>query len=165
MGRVDLATVDSPIGELTVAARGSKVCLVHFGPESEKVRAALNAWYPDHAIEPAADPAGVVAVLERYFAGDMASLDEIDVELHGTDFQQRVWHALRSVAAGTTSSYAELARKVGSPCGGARRRRCQRRQPRCGRPAVPPHHRQQRHAHRLRRRSRSQALAAATTRA
>ena len=45
----------------------------------------------------------------------MASLDEVDVELHGTDFQQRVWHALRSVAAGTTSSYAELARKVGAP--------------------------------------------------
>ena len=115
MGRVDLATVDSPIGKLTVAARGSKVCLVHFGPESEKVRAALSSWYPDHAIEPAADPGGVVAVLGRYFAGDMTSLDEVEVELHGTDFQQRVWLALRSVAAGTTSSYAELARKVEAP--------------------------------------------------
>ena len=115
MGRVDLATVDSPIGELTVAARGSKVCLVHFGPENEKVRAALSSWYPDHAIEPAADPGGVVAVLGRYFGGDMTSLDEVEVELHGTDFQRRVWLALRSVAAGTTSSYAELARKVEAP--------------------------------------------------
>jgi methylated-DNA-[protein]-cysteine S-methyltransferase len=115
VGRVDLATVDSPLGELTVAARGSKVCLVHFGADSKRVRAALTSWYPDHAIEPVADPGGVVAVLERYFAGDLASLDEVDVELHGTDFQQRVWQALRSVAAGTTSSYAELARKVGAP--------------------------------------------------
>ena len=112
---VDLATVDSPIGVLTVAARESKVCLVHFGPETEKVRAALTSWYPDHAIEPQKDPGGVVAVLERYFTGDLTSLDEVDVELHGTDFQQRVWRALRSVAAGTTSSYAELARKVGAP--------------------------------------------------
>ena len=115
MGRVDIASVGSPIGELTVAARGSKVCLVHFGPDSEQVRRALTSWYPDHAIELAADPGGVVAVLQRYFAGDLASLDEVDVELHGTDFQQRVWQALRSVAAGTTSSYAEQARKVGAP--------------------------------------------------
>ena len=115
MGRVDLATVDSPIGELTVAARGSKVCLVHFGPESEQVRRALTSWYPGDAIERAADPGGVVAVLQRYFAGDITSLDEVEVELHGTDFQQRVWLALRSVAAGTTSSYAEQARKVGAP--------------------------------------------------
>jgi len=112
--RVDLATVDSPIGELTVAARGSKVCLVHFGSDSDRVRAALSGWYPDHVIEPAGDPGGVVAVLERYFAGDLASLDEVEVELHGTDFQQRVWQTLRSVSAGTTSSYADLARKVGA---------------------------------------------------
>ena len=45
----------------------------------------------------------------------MTSLDVVEVELHGTDFQRRVWLALRSVAACTTSSYAELARKVEAP--------------------------------------------------
>jgi methylated-DNA-[protein]-cysteine S-methyltransferase len=115
MARVDLASVDSPIGVLTVAARESRVCLVHFGPDSKKIRDVLAGWYPEHAIEAAADPGGVVSILARYFAGDLSSLDDVEVELHGTDFQQRVWKALRSVTAGTTSSYAELARKVGTP--------------------------------------------------
>jgi methylated-DNA-[protein]-cysteine S-methyltransferase len=115
MNTIALATVDSPIGELTVAARGSRVCLVHFGPVSEYVRSALAAWYPDAPLASADDPAGVVGVLTRYFSGDLASLDEVEVELHGTPFQQRVWNALRTVPAGMTTSYADLAGRVGSP--------------------------------------------------
>ncbi len=115
MDRIDLTTVDSPIGKLTVAAHGPKVCLVHFGQVSKQIRDALAAWYPDTAIESGDDPGGVVSVLTRYFDGDLTSLDEIDVELHGTAFQQRVWNALRTVTAGTTTSYAELARRVGAP--------------------------------------------------
>lgn len=33
----------------------------------------------------------------------------------GTPFQRRVWQALRGVSAGTTVSYAELARRIGAP--------------------------------------------------
>lgn len=115
MEPVKLKTIDSPIGELTVAARGSKVCLVHFGPASPAVRESLARWYPEAQIVEDADPAGAAAVLSRYFDGDLNSLDEIEVELHGTAFQQRVWNALRTVAAGTTTSYAQLAGRVGAP--------------------------------------------------
>ena len=51
MNTIALATVDSPIGELTVAARGSRVCLVHFGPVSEYVQSALATWYPDAPVD------------------------------------------------------------------------------------------------------------------
>jgi len=115
MEPVKLKTIDSPIGELTVAARGSKVCLVHFGPASPAVRASLARWYPEAQIVDDTDPAGAAAVLSRYFDGDLNSLDEIEVELHGTAFQQLVWTTLRCVAAGTTTSYAKLADRVGSP--------------------------------------------------
>lgn len=114
MEPVDLATVDSPIGKLSVAAHGRKVCLVHFGPASRNVRALLERWYPGTSIVDGDDPGGAVSVLSRYFEGDLNSLDEIQVELHGTTFQQRVWNALRSVTAGTTSSYAQLAARVGA---------------------------------------------------
>ena len=115
MDHIDLATVDSPIGKLTVAARGSKVCLVHFGPANKYVRSALATWYPGAPIESSEDPGGVARVLSRYFDGDLASLDEVQVELHGTPFQQTVWNALRTVTVGTTTSYAEIARRVGAP--------------------------------------------------
>jgi methylated-DNA-[protein]-cysteine S-methyltransferase len=112
---VGLTCVESPIGPLTVAGRGTRVCLVHFGPPSSSIHASLTRWYPGAPIANDTDPAGAGALLSRYFEGDLESLDEIDVELHGTAFQQRVWLALRGVRAGTTSSYAALAERVGSP--------------------------------------------------
>ena len=110
-----LTTLESPIGPLTIVARGSKVCLVHFGKPSAYVRTALSRWYPNGQVTETKDAGGARGVLTRYFDGDLASLDEIEVELHGTEFQQRVWMALRSVPAGTTASYSELARRVGAP--------------------------------------------------
>jgi methylated-DNA-[protein]-cysteine S-methyltransferase len=37
------------------------------------------------------------------------------VELNGTPFQKNVWQALRRIPAGTTISYAELAKRIGEP--------------------------------------------------
>jgi methylated-DNA-[protein]-cysteine S-methyltransferase len=115
MQTVEWASIDSPVGLLTVAAHGSKVCLVHFGEASGAVLRSLERWYPGVQIVQGNDPAGAVKVLSRYFDGDLTSLDEVDVALHGTPFQQRVWTTLRTVTAGTTASYAKLAGRVGAP--------------------------------------------------
>ena len=37
------------------------------------------------------------------------------LQLHGTPFQQTVWQALLAIPPGTTSSYAEIARRIGAP--------------------------------------------------
>jgi len=66
-------------------------------------------------IEQHADPAGAVTSLNDYFRGTIGALDDIPVELKGTAFQQQVWGALRRIPAGATSSYAGLAREIGSP--------------------------------------------------
>jgi methylated-DNA-[protein]-cysteine S-methyltransferase len=115
MDIIGLKTIDSPVGRLTLAAHGARICLVHFGADGADVRASLEKWYPGAALEPCADPGGAVSVLQRYFDGDLGSLDEVAVELYGTPFQKRVWMALRGVSAGTTTSYSELAARVGSP--------------------------------------------------
>jgi methylated-DNA-[protein]-cysteine S-methyltransferase len=115
MTATDIATIDSPIGKLTIAARGPRLCLLHFGPASSRLKASLKGWYPDDPLESVSDPAGAVRVLRRYFDGDLDSLDEIEVELNGTSFQRGVWMALRSVKAGTTLSYAQLADRIGTP--------------------------------------------------
>jgi methylated-DNA-[protein]-cysteine S-methyltransferase len=115
MATVALGALDTPIGTLTIAASGGRVCLVHFGADDERVRAMLGGWYPGAAVEHDRDPAGAATALERYFSGDLGSLDSLAVEVHGTPFQQRVWLALRSVKPGTTRSYSELARQVGAP--------------------------------------------------
>jgi methylated-DNA-[protein]-cysteine S-methyltransferase len=112
---IDIATIESPIGKLTLAARGNLVCLVHFGRVTPALTAGLTSWYPESAIDEADDPGGAAGVLRRYFEGDLGSLDEIKVELNGTTFQKNVWLALRTVKAGSTLSYAQLAKQVGSP--------------------------------------------------
>jgi methylated-DNA-[protein]-cysteine S-methyltransferase len=115
MPSIGLTTFDSPIGPLTIAARESFVCLVHFGRPGTNVRNLLKRWYPDVSVKDAIDPGGARRVLNRYFKGDLDSLDELPVELNGTAFQKSVWQALRSVPAGTTASYSELAKRVGTP--------------------------------------------------
>jgi methylated-DNA-[protein]-cysteine S-methyltransferase len=43
------------------------------------------------------------------------AIDAVDVRTGGTDFQRRVWAALRRIPAGTTTSYGRLAAAIGSP--------------------------------------------------
>ena len=52
--------------------------------------------------------------LEEYFAGTRTEFD-LPLELHGTEFQLRVWEQLQGIPAGETISYAELARRIGNP--------------------------------------------------
>jgi methylated-DNA-[protein]-cysteine S-methyltransferase len=110
--RLRRTTVASPIGPLTLAARDDRLCLLHFGPDDERVRRTLARWYPGTPIDADPDPAGAAAALARYFEGDLGALDGIEVELNGTPFQRRVWDALRVIRAGTTCSYSDLARRI-----------------------------------------------------
>lgn len=112
---IEMTTVASPVGPLTIAAHQGRLCLLHFGEASERVSTQLSRWYRRETVGSSGDPAGAVTALTRYFGGDIAALDGIEVTLNGTPFQTRVWETLRSVRAGTTASYAELARRVGSP--------------------------------------------------
>ena len=112
---IQFAVVDSPIGPFSLAARAGRICLLHFGSDVATARKCLQRWYPLDDIQEVADPAGAVAVLQRYFAGDLDALDTLEVELNGTAFQQLVWEALRGVKAGQIASYSELANRIGSP--------------------------------------------------
>ena len=52
--------------------------------------------------------------LAQFFDGQRPLFD-LDLHLHGTDFQQRVWGGLRRIPAGQTRSYADLAGDIGQP--------------------------------------------------
>ena len=112
---VQLGTTETPIGRLVLAARAGRTCLLHFDASERSARAALARWYPSETVERAADPCGAAKILQRYFDGDLHALDTIEVEMNGTDFQTRVWAALRRVKAGQTTSYAAIAKSIGSP--------------------------------------------------
>ena len=55
------------------------------------------------------------AALKRILAGQTAKkMPPLDLSV-GTEFQKRVWNALRTISVGKTKSYGEIARQIGRP--------------------------------------------------
>ena len=104
--------IPSPIGPLTIAERAGRLCLLHFGLLDDGVLTMFERWYPREPRERRPIPS-ISGVLTRYFEGDVHAIDEVAVELNGTSFQKDVWAALRRIPAGTTISYADLAKRIG----------------------------------------------------
>lgn len=50
--------------------------------------------------------------LDEYFKGNRKSFN-LRFEIHGTDFQKKVWNTLLEIPYGKTISYMELAEKIG----------------------------------------------------
>jgi methylated-DNA-[protein]-cysteine S-methyltransferase len=55
--------------------------------------------------------------LREYFRGAREQFD-LPLSFAGTSFQQQVWQALLTIPFGVTRTYGEMARQVGSGCGG-----------------------------------------------
>jgi methylated-DNA-[protein]-cysteine S-methyltransferase len=104
--------IRSPVGALTIAERGERLCLLHFGSLDDNVLTSFERWYPREPRERRPIPS-IAAALRRYFEGDIHAIDTIGVELNGTDFQKAVWTALRRIPVGTTISYSTLAKRIG----------------------------------------------------
>ena len=112
METLQVRTMESPVGPLTLAGRGGRL---------RHLRMVDQTYEPDHAGWEADSGAfdDAVAQLDAYFAGDLLAFD-LDLELVGTDFQRRVWEALLTIPYGETRSYGEIARQIGSPPGASR---------------------------------------------
>jgi methylated-DNA-[protein]-cysteine S-methyltransferase len=52
--------------------------------------------------------------LTAYFTGEQKDFD-LPLAPRGTEFQKRVWEALKQIPYGVTISYGELARRIGDP--------------------------------------------------
>ncbi len=80
---------------------------------------AASAWaLPDLAwdeerLNASPLPAAIRAALDRYFRDGRAGLD-LPLAPAGTPFQHRVWQALRAIPPGSTRTYGELARELGT---------------------------------------------------
>lgn len=57
---------------------------------------------------------GVVAQLREYFSGQRRRFD-LPLAPEGTQFQKKVWRALRRIPYGETWSYGQVARCIGKP--------------------------------------------------
>src|SRR5690348_13223772 len=100
--------MESPVGPLLLAGDGARIKLIGFqaGPHAHR---PAPAWTEDATPFQAA-----VAQLQEYFAGRRQSFD-LPLAPEGTPFQRTVWQALTRIPYGETTSYGELARRIGKP--------------------------------------------------
>ena len=123
-----LATYDSPIGSLTLAARGGALIGLWgagqrffgspYGIDEAVARSALDLTSPvsrDVILAEAgwgeADARALGAAMSRldgYFAGEAPSPATVRLAPAGTDFQKRVWEAMDAIPYGATHTYGHL---------------------------------------------------------
>lgn len=109
---------DSPLGEISAALGSNGITDLAIGAEPglflERAAARFKA-------APVFEPAGfhsLRAELDAYFRGETVSFSQ-ELDLRGSLFEMRVWHAIMEIPRGETRSYAWVAERAGSP-GGAR---------------------------------------------
>jgi methylated-DNA-[protein]-cysteine S-methyltransferase len=108
----------TPIGAMRIVAdTEGNLRVAYFAEDDEDVRRHLQRHYGKDGfiLEAKENPYGFIEAITRYFAGDLDAIDSIPVKAIGTRFQQNVWHALRAIPCGTTTSYGKLAEHIGRP--------------------------------------------------
>ncbi len=113
--QIRFAVGASSLGAILVAATDKGVCAITLGDDADALVRDLQDRFPkaeligaDEAFE--ATVAAAVGLVERPSTGWSLPLD-----IRGTAFQQKVWQALRTIPAGETRSYADVARAIDAP--------------------------------------------------
>ncbi|MNP14582.1 Methylated-DNA--protein-cysteine methyltransferase [compost metagenome] len=102
--------MQSPVGTLTLVARGERLAAVLWEEEREN-RVRLGEVHRDDQ-QPILREAA--RQLEEYFAGKRQRF-ELALDFVGTAFQRQVWAALLTIPFGQTRSYSDIARQIGNP--------------------------------------------------
>jgi methylated-DNA-[protein]-cysteine S-methyltransferase len=104
------AIVGTRIGDLTLVASGN---------------ALTGVYFPHHWVKPTPETLGdrvestdpVIAAaavqLDEYLTGERTSFD-VPTVLSGDEFQRRVWSVLEEIPYGETTTYGDIAARVGS---------------------------------------------------
>ena len=108
----------TPVGELILTASDAALTGVYFPTSRRGTPPTHHAnWTESQGDTPSGKIlARTAAQLTEYFGGQRTTFD-VPLEACGSPFEHRVWNALRTIPYGTTTSYGELARRLGDPKG------------------------------------------------
>jgi AraC family transcriptional regulator, regulatory protein of adaptative response / methylated-DNA-[protein]-cysteine methyltransferase len=111
--QIRFATACCALGHVLVAASSKGLCAILLGDDPRTLRQDLATRFAGARIDRAGP--GFEQEVRRVtrLIESPGEPFELPLDPRGTPFQQRVWRALRQVRAGTTTSYAQLARRIG----------------------------------------------------
>ncbi len=106
-----IATLDTPIGPIRVAAHSGGLARVLFDTQKDEVL----EQDPNPSDAAKKHLAAAVSALKEYFADERQSFDDLTLAPDGTDFQLSVWKALQEISYGDTCAYRDIATRIGNP--------------------------------------------------
>lgn len=109
---------DSKIGLIYVASTDRGVCKISVPRQTKRdfLRWLRENFDENEVVDNKSHNKEVIDQLTRYFNGKLAKFG-VSVDLIGTPFQIRVWKELLRIPYGTTISYKQLARRIGTSKG------------------------------------------------
>ncbi|POX49325.1 cysteine methyltransferase [Streptomyces sp. Ru71] len=100
--------IDSPCGRLTLVADDGVLCGLYM---TEQRHRPPEETFGDRDPTPFGE---AEEQLKAYFAGELKEFT-LELRLHGTPFQRRVWEQLRAIPYGERRTYGDLAAALGTP--------------------------------------------------
>jgi methylated-DNA-[protein]-cysteine S-methyltransferase len=104
----------TPVGNIYLIADSSILIAAGF----KSLNSLQNRLSPSdklRKIEPIEKIPKISKLIDNYFEGRLDALNLIQVRQPGAQFSQKVWKVMRAIPVGMTISYAQLAKKAGSP--------------------------------------------------
>jgi methylated-DNA-[protein]-cysteine S-methyltransferase len=102
------ATIDSPIGELTLVASDGVLSGIYFPGHWHMPAPEVFGTRSERGFEQARRQ------LSEYFVGERTEF-ELTTTVAGEDFQRRVWELIDRIPYGQTTTYGEMAHELGDP--------------------------------------------------
>jgi AraC family transcriptional regulator of adaptative response/methylated-DNA-[protein]-cysteine methyltransferase len=112
--RIRFGTARCALGWVLVAATDKGICATTLGDEPKSLVEALELRFSNAALVRDRSLSALVRKVAAYIGAPHMQFD-LPLDLRGTLFQKRVWHALREIPAGTTLTYTQLAQHLNAP--------------------------------------------------
>ncbi len=111
-----LDRVATPLGlTFLVFDTAGAVRAFEFEDYEARLMRLLRLHYGAVELRTAAAPKSIRDSIAQYFDGELNALDGLPCATGGTEFQRKIWAALRKIPAGTTINYGTLAQRIGKP--------------------------------------------------
>jgi AraC family transcriptional regulator of adaptative response/methylated-DNA-[protein]-cysteine methyltransferase len=105
----------SALGLVAIAASGKGVCAVLFGDDANELRRELGKRFPKARLVKDGNGIAAMSIKVLSILANPKRKTSFALDANGTAFQCKVWDALKGIPAGTTASYAEIAKTIGMP--------------------------------------------------
>lgn len=113
-----LERVPTTLGEMLIVTDEQGVLrALNWHDHEARMHELMRRQYPTAKpqLKVTAQRSAATQAMQAYFDGDIAVIHQLEVATGGTDFQRQIWTALRGIPDGETTSYGELARRIGNP--------------------------------------------------